>query len=158
MFAEAIGDRPVQLGSLIQYPARMRLKIDRNKVERVMGRRLAALIRARLRAGAQAGGPLPAPTRGGKPWAASGRLIRSIKYEGGFVKATGQRRDGHKWSPRVQNRNHAILAIQVATRGVDPLGVTPKIEAEIVRIAEAEVARQLASGEGGLAAELAALK
>ena len=136
----------------------MRLKINRGKVETAMGRRLATLIRTRLRQGNQAGGRLPAPIRGGDAWNRSGRLIRSIKYDGGHVKATGRRKDGHKWSARVQNRNHAILAIQVATRGVDPLGVTPKIEAEIARIAEAEVAKQLASGEGGILAELAALK
>jgi len=158
LFADAIGDRPVQFGDLLQYPAKMRIKINRPKIEQVMGRRLAALIRARLRSGAQAGGSMPVPVRGGRPFNQSGRLIRSIKYQGGHVRATGRRKDGHKWSSRVQNRNHAILAIQVATRGIDPLGVSTKIEAEIARVAEAEIARQLSAGEGGLLAELAALK
>lgn len=161
IFRDSLSARSPGVASLVQYPVLQRLAIDRSAVEDAIGKDLASRIRRRLKAGRQEGGPLPSTKPRGEDGEtrpmlkATGKLISSIKYnrKTGRIEASGIRNDGHKPTRRVRNSNYALLAVHIAERGIDPLG-TEEFQAEVQRVAEEEIAKQLARGGVGIVHEL----
>lgn len=141
--------------SLVTYPWFQRLKMDSRKINKIMGRVLARKIRARMRRGQDSDGALPNTKREGRPFLNdTGKLIKSIKYKNGEVAPTGTRRDDHKWTKRVQNRNAAILAVQVFERDdIDPLEPS-EFDQVVADAAEREIAKQIDRGEFQILGEL----
>jgi hypothetical protein len=71
---------------LSRWPMSLRAKINGEKLSRNVGNRLATKIKQRLRKGLEADGrPIEPPVTGGKPLNRTGELIRSIRWDGGFV-------------------------------------------------------------------------
>ena len=80
-------------------------------------------------------------------------MVNSVRYKastkargGGVVTPQGTRPDG--------TRNAKVLFVQIYSRdavnAADPLGVDDALEAEMVALAEREIARQIQTGEVGI--------
>ena len=154
MYSEPPGDVATTV-SLVDYPLLKRLKVDAGAVQKKIGKTVQRRVRARIKKGMQDEGvPLPNTKRDSRPMLRdSGRLINSIKYDRGEVAASGKRRDGHKWNQSVQNRNAAIMAVQIFTQEIDPLGPRD-FRAEAEKLAAEEIQKQIENGALGFSAEM----
>ena len=139
----------------IDVPKFKRIRMDGGKVADAAGRRAARTIKARAKAGKQAGGTAMHPDLND-----TGELINSIGYRrrrdgraGGTVFATGKRKG------RNNKRNAEIAAIQVAkNEGIDPFGEDKTVTDDMQKAADKEMAKQLSSGRMGLVHELRRIK
>lgn len=140
----------------MDIPVFKRLRVDRDKVNAKVANRAALLVRKRLKKGEDADGPLPKAEDGGPILNDSGRLIKSVKQrkakrgDGRIVRATGQRERG--------KRNAAIMAIQIAKKDIDPLGLSVDMTEDLAKVMNREINRQVRAGKLGLVHELRRIK
>ena len=137
------------------FPAKIELRLNDKKMVRKVGQAVATKVRRRLRAGkGRAGETIPQAKQGDTPpLNKTGSLIRAVKYDGrGQVRAVGKtnRPSGSGGT----DDNYKIMAVQVGTRDIDPMGVDTDTEKAKDKAAQKEVDRQFKRGEATLAASL----
>ena len=134
----------------VDLPLPLALRIDKKRVEKFVGLRIARIVRARLRSKLDGdGGPLYMPLDG-KPAKVTGSLLRSIRYvpKLGRVEPSSTRFRKEKSSgDRVQN-NYGVMSVQIHEgRWRDPMGAQSRAQqAQIVADVNSQLQAQLDSG------------
>lgn len=136
-------------------PINLRLKLDSQRVEAAVGRKIAAWTKKRIRAGRG--------LRRGQTLRDTDKLLKSIKYSkySGVVRPTGRRSDVTKRA----GGNYGLMRIHISGKYrkkgyqrleyTDPMGSNdPKLPTLISQWLEEAIAKELASGRGSLLAEL----
>ncbi len=134
----------------VDLPIPLALRIDKKRVEKFVGLRIARIVRARLRSKLDGdGAPLYMPLDG-KPAKVTGSLLRSIRYvpKLGRVEPSSTRFRKEKSSgDRVQN-NYGVMSVQIHEgRWRDPMGAQSRAQqAQIVADVNQQLQAQLDSG------------
>lgn len=133
----------------------LRIEAPEKPLVNAAGRKLATLVRRRIRRGVDGDGPLPRPEAPNKPLRRSGELLKSIKWNAkkGLVMAMGSRSDSNL-------SNAALLAVQTFGRrdwvDHDSSGrfnlmlVTPEFERLSAEAVDVQLKRLAARGKAGV--------
>lgn len=146
---------------LSKWPLSVRLRLDSGRVSAAVGRKVAAAVRRRIRAGIG--------LRSGQTLNESGRLIRSISYNKRIGIVAPNFRSREDVSKRVKN-NYALMLVHIygkykknayrLGRGYrseysDPMGTNDRsMWKDIEKWTEDAIAKELKSGKSGLIMEL----
>ena len=164
-----------------RWPAKLRLKVDAERIRRRVGGPIATEVRRRIKRGMEAHGrALQKPgrsgaTRGadgrfrrangvghGKPLDQTGSLIKSIKYRRGKIAPGGMRDDTRLDRPRQQGLLYVLIHTsdtrEPRGRKIDPMGVDKPLAASVRKRARRALTKELARPGSGLVAEMKRLK
>lgn len=138
-----------------RWPTRVRFKINKDKLFKKVGGRVASGVKRRIKKGEGADGmSLPPPQSAtNPPLMRTKKLWRSIKYDRRLKEVIPSTKRREDVSRRARS-NFGLMRILIVQRDIDPMGVDSGLEKTMSTASQKEIKRQINSGEGGLITEL----